>query len=265
MGMMGLRLSKKKSDNVDRAHRTTTPVDVTQYIQDPKSSWVSSTTIIEENSAVKVCEPSPSILKGTREAEDRTVELPHVKVYESFDDTLRDDNHKSPKGDALFDAYQDYIAESMAHHQMKAGLSACLADARQEPNVICVVEREVSNKHGEIKYRTRRDCINHHQDGVGKSYVDSMRKVVEKKRVDERKKATGVTRRLMEEVSVAKENMFIYQRLINIAPSDNVSRKFHRKEFTKSRHLLDKMSRYECISKMTPYVVFHKVPWVDNF
>jgi hypothetical protein len=80
-------------------------------------------------------------------------------------------------------------------------------------------------------------------------YIRSMREILLKRHEEQvagkqKKKATGVTRRLMEEVHVAKENMHLYNRLIAVAPSTDLERRNLLKDFSKSREYLGKMSRY---------------------
>lgn len=161
--------------------------------------------------------------------------------------------------DALYDAYQEYIAESIAHHE------ACVLNPRSNDKTKEDVEVEdVTCYIQTVSERPKVQKVPNSLPTVGKSYIDSMKKLAKMRCSGEKKKATGVTRRLMEEVMVAKENMFIYQRLVKISPSEDVSRRIHRKEFTKSRYLLDKMSRYEC----APYgaaIHLNRVPWIDNF
>jgi hypothetical protein len=49
----------------------------------------------------------------------------------------------------------------------------------------------------------------------------------------------------MEENNIARENMFIFRRLQQISPSVTIDRRYLKRDFIKSRHYLEKMSRYE--------------------
>jgi hypothetical protein len=169
---------------------------------------------------------------------------------------------ESQETDALYDAYQEYMAESMAQH----GDVECLVECNNKENhnktemvedATCYIQT--------VSDRPKTDKIPSTLPTVGKSYVDSMKRLAQMRCHSDRKKATGVTRRLMEEVLVAKENMFIYRRLVRISPSEDVSRKNHRKEFTKSRYLLDKMSRYDSAPYSATIHLKNKAPWIDNF
>lgn len=246
MGMMGLRLSKSKSGPATQT-RIPTPLHAVAPEETVKDSTPAR---IEDQQGVIPREEGPYSL-----------ESPVVQTIET---------HHNDGGccDALFDAYQEYIEESLAvsnHHGIMEDASSISQhtfgeEVERKHHVVCHVETVHSTNKGNGGHRVPRGGQTLPQ--LGRSYVDSMRKLVEMKRVDDRKKATGVTRRLMEEVHVAKENMCIYQRLVKISPSEDVSRTFHRKEFTKSRHLLDKMSRYECAPA---YTLQNRAPWVDNF
>lgn len=220
MGIMGMRLSKSKNVPVTKK-ATPSPPSVT----------------LESNSPVSIVMERTN--QYTPQQEDQQLEE-GMGCHET---------------DALYDAYQEYMEESMAQHEASVR-HPTVEDGPNEGNVVCFINKDVSTKKG-------RD-VPIPSFGVGKSYVDSMRRLVEMKHADEKKKATGVTRRLMEEVHIAKENMFIYQRLLKISPSEDVNRKNHRREFTKSRYLLDKMSRYECAPYSTD-IHHNRVPWVDNF
>lgn len=219
MGIMGMRLSKSKNVSVTK-RAAPSPTSIT----------------LESNSPVSIVMETTN--QYTPEQEDQQYEEGTV-CHET---------------DALYDAYQEYMEESMAQHEASARHPS-VKDGPNEGNVVCFINKDVSKKGHNVLIPSF---------GVGKSYVDSMRRLVEMKHADDRKKATGVTRRLMEEVHIAKENMFIYQRLLKISPSKDVSRKNHRIEFTKSRYLLDKMSRYECAPYSTD-IHHNRVPWVDNF
>ena len=108
-------------------------------------------------------------------------------------------------------------------------------------------------------------------------YIRSMHDVMDKKRgnrsvegrgADKDKaanavKATGVTRRLMEEVAVARENMHLFNRLISVLPSSDVARRNLLRDFYKSRELLDKISRFPQVP--APEERDGKPAWDENW
>ena len=78
-------------------------------------------------------------------------------------------------------------------------------------------------------------------------------------------KATGVTRRLMEEVAVARENMHLFNRLISVLPSSDVARRRLLKDFYKSRELLDKISRFPQVPAPEENRRDGKPAWDENW
>jgi len=78
-------------------------------------------------------------------------------------------------------------------------------------------------------------------------------------------KATGVTRRLMEEVTVARENMHLFNRLISVLPSSDVARRRLLKDFYKSRELLDKISRFPQVPAPEENRRDGKPAWDENW
>ena len=101
-------------------------------------------------------------------------------------------------------------------------------------------------------------AIRTHEAPSTNPYIRSMHDVMNKKRGNRSKdtndagnaktvkavKATGITRRLMEEVAVARENMHLFNRLLSVLPSSDVARRRLLKDFYKSRELLEKISRF---------------------
>ena len=107
-------------------------------------------------------------------------------------------------------------------------------------------------------------------------YIQSMQDVMEKKRgngsrngsgrgAGHKTKATGVTRRLMEEVAVARENMHLFNRLISVLPSSDVERRRLLKDFSKSRIHLEKMSRFASTAVENGRSQHPKPAWDDNW
>ena len=209
----------------------------------------------------------------------------HVQAFNSVEDITEDPGvcfpgdlqlPSSQQDDVLFSAYQEYMADSLAQGTSPHLITKVEKSSvdRDRADLQALPQKDSESRPSEIKTvaRGRRApemlLPSKIHPYVGLSYVETMKKVIDMKRQEgigsqvQKKKATGVTRRLMEEVHIAKENMFLYQRLVNVAPSHDVSRKYHRKEFRKSRHLLDKMSRFEYQQQ-----VFQEpswgVKWVD--
>ena len=84
------------------------------------------------------------------------------------------------------------------------------------------------------------------QKSAPNPYIRSMQDVVDRKGSagGQAAKATGETRRLMEEIEVAKENMHLFNRLVSVLPSTDLERRALLKAFGKSRQYLEKMSRF---------------------
>lgn len=110
---------------------------------------------------------------------------------------------------------------------------------------------------GRVKPPTLAAAQNNHHNS--NPYIRSMQDVIDKKRGgmigSEKKtragekiiKATGETRRLMEEIAVAKENVHLFNRLVAVSPSTNVNRRTLLNAFSKSREYLEKMSRFAAV------------------
>ena len=241
MGVMGLKFSRSSST-----------------VNDPSCGQGSkslSRTVTQIEDVKHVPEPNKEFMV-------------HVQAFDSVEDTKNVHGvcfpgdlqlPSSQQDDALFSAYQEYMADSMAQ-----GISQHLntpIEKSSSPMDISdlypLPQKDSESRSSEVETLPRARKAPEMQlpfkinSNVGLSYVESMKKVLDMKKQDviglqgQKKKATGVTRRLMEEVHIAKENMFLYQRLASMSPSQDISRKYHKKEFRKSRHLLDKMSRFE--------------------
>lgn len=153
--------------------------------------------------------------------------------------------HGQQEEDALFDAYTGFMAATLMQ-----------PSPNSEPDSWRISAVTSRQSHAD----------NHTMSFDGHSYVASMKHVIDvkKNKAQQQKKiATGVTRRFMHEVQIAKENMFIYQRLLHMSPSADVDRKHHYKDFAKSRALLGKMSRYDVHS--TPHGAQKRPEWIDSF
>jgi hypothetical protein len=174
-----------------------------------------------------------------RERPRRRTEI-DVDVSDSFGaQSLMDDNGSSAE-DELFDAYRGYI------------------DAISRRKASVERSRPQGGGKGARKAPPREVLSN--------AYVKSMHEILHKKRQDQlnsKRKATGVTRRLMDEANIAKENMHLYNRLIKVMPSPDVDRRLHKKDFSRSRGYIEKMSRYDSANGSLDQSA--KPAWDDNW
>ena len=159
------------------------------------------------------------------EAEPRTVPREVVKETHDFSPCEREEDHKKQE-EELFEMYKEFMVDTFVEHGAKQGCQKPRKEKRhgQDAPVAQPTHKTMPTK--------------------GAAYV----KQLSQKRSlpsSNRKKATGVTRRHMEENNIARENMFIFRRLQQISPSVTIDRRYLKRDFIKSRHYLEKMSRYE--------------------
>lgn len=164
---------------------------------------------------------------------------------------IHDTEATEKQEDALFDAYKKFMVDSFMHE----------SDCDSWRISSCVAEPNTTTHRGPCR---KGDTMSLSQ---GQSYLASMQHVIDMKNRARRHQrgrqiATGVTRRFMQELHIAKENMCIHQRLLHISPSTDVDRKRHYKDFVKSRALLGKMSRYDMMHAR-PHGT--RPDWVDSF
>jgi len=133
--------------------------------------------------------------------------------------------HKKQE-DELFEMYKEFMVDTFVEHGANQGCQKPSKDKIRGPDVPV----------------TRPRCTTMPIKGTAYIKPSSKRKSLPS---FDRKKATGVTRRHMEENNIARENMFIFKRLQQVSPSVTIDRRHLKRDFIKSRHYLEKMSRYE--------------------
>ena len=178
---------------------------------------------------------SPSVERISPDPEKQVVEKLGNKVEPNVvlkdtpkTDTIApcDHEHEHRKQeDELFEMYKEFMVDTFVEHGAKQGCQKPSKDKIGGPDI----------------HVTRPRCTK--MPIKGTAYI----KPISQKRdsSDIRKKATGVTRRHMEENTIARENMFIFKRLQQVSPSVTIDRRHLKRAFIKSRHHLEKMSRYE--------------------
>lgn len=159
------------------------------------------------------------------EVEPRTVPKELVKDIHDLTPCDRQEDHRKQE-EELFEMYKEFMVDTFVEHGAKQGCQKPRKEKRhgQDAPVAQPCRTTMATK--------------------GAAYV----KPLSQKRsspCSNRKKATGVTRRHMEENNIARENMFIFRRLQQISPSVTMDRRYLKRDFIKSRHYLEKMSRYE--------------------
>lgn len=172
-------------------------------------------------------------------------------AYEAMSlDGKGDEGLTDPSPDELFEAYTGYmevIKASVASRGRKQRAERPPAPksggARPGAAIRGIKAKAPAPVTTNPYLRSMHDVIdkkrgNHSREGIGTSKGKTPNAV----------KATGVTRRLMEEVAVAKENMHLFHRLISVMPSSDIARRRLLKDFGTSRELLDKISRFPPIS-----------------
>lgn len=178
----------------------------------------------------------------------------HIEAHSTEHDCSSSRIHHDDGDDELFDAYKKFMADALMHESD--------SDSWRISSAI----------DGPQKHHGPYSKVHNAQHPVpveGDSYLASMKHVINMKSKARRHHrgqqiATGVTRRFMHELHIAKENMCIHQRLLHISPSVDVDRKRHYKDFVKSRALLGKMSRYEMMHHSSSQL-YQKPDWIDSF
>ncbi|KAI8104658.1 hypothetical protein M9434_003211 [Picochlorum sp. BPE23] len=212
----------------------------------------------ETKTAIEEVSSSPSSKKKKDDDDDvapipQNTPLAAVLVTGDVEETKEQYTHDTEEtdkhDDALFDAYKKFMVDRFTHES--------------DSDSWRISSSVIDNTTHQVPCR-RIDNQSLHE---GQSYLASMKHVIEMKNRARRHHrgrqiATGVTRRFMHELHIAKENMCIHQRLLHITPSTDVDRKRHYKDFVKSRALLGKMSRYDMVHAM-PHST--RPDWVDSF
>lgn len=140
----------------------------------------------------------------------------------------------------LYDKYQRYMVDTMMHDEGRA-----VVLSHENQNLHQAIVRPEKDCGSAASAHRARTC---HGGRAGKAKRSTA------------PKATGVTLRHAQEMEIAKENMFIFQRLQRIKPSREVDRRMHEKDFVKSRQYLEKMSRYDYRSGPLSLVT---AVWID--